>query len=303
MRGARAGRPGLAGGDAPARRRGRLARDDRPVGRGLHRPARTTRRERRIIRPLTWVRSEPGEHGYARPIEGLVVVVDLDRMEVVEVADHGVVELPPKPGNYDPERMADPDNVPSFGAQRSDLKPIEITQPEGAELHGRRPRRRLAEVARAGRLHPARRARPARALRRRAADHLPRFAGRDVRPLRRPGADAPLQERLRPGRVRRRLARQPAHARLRLRRRDPLLRRRCQRPGRRAGGDRNAVCMHEEDFGIGWKHTDFRTEDGGGAAAAAAGDSSSRPSATTSTGTSGTSTPMARSRSRSSSGA
>jgi primary-amine oxidase len=23
----------------------------------------------------------------------------------------------------------------------------------------------------------------------------------------------------------------------------------------------NAVCMHEEDFGIGWKHTDFRTEE------------------------------------------
>ncbi len=36
--------------------------------------------ERRIVRPLTWVRSEPGEHGYARPIEGLVVTVDLDAM-------------------------------------------------------------------------------------------------------------------------------------------------------------------------------------------------------------------------------
>ena len=23
----------------------------------------------------------------------------------------------------------------------------------------------------------------------------------------------------------------------------------------------NAICMHEEDFGIGWKHTDFRTEE------------------------------------------
>ena len=27
--------------------------------------------ERRIVRPLTWVRSEPGGHGYVRPIEGL----------------------------------------------------------------------------------------------------------------------------------------------------------------------------------------------------------------------------------------
>ena len=23
----------------------------------------------------------------------------------------------------------------------------------------------------------------------------------------------------------------------------------------------NAICMHEEDYGIGWKHTDFRTEE------------------------------------------
>src|SRR3954451_6375292 len=26
---------------------------------------------RRIVRPLTWVRSEPGDNGYARPVEGL----------------------------------------------------------------------------------------------------------------------------------------------------------------------------------------------------------------------------------------
>ena len=86
---------------------------------------------RRIIRPLTWVRAEPGENGYARPVEGLVVVVDLDAMEVVDVADHGVVELPPRPGNYDPLRMTDPGNVPHFEGLRADLKPIEITQPEG----------------------------------------------------------------------------------------------------------------------------------------------------------------------------
>jgi primary-amine oxidase len=87
--------------------------------------------ERRILRPLTWVRSEPGEHGYARPIEGLIVEFDLDRMEVVDVQDHGVVPLPPKPGNYDVTRMAAADNVPHFDAPRADLKPIEITQPEG----------------------------------------------------------------------------------------------------------------------------------------------------------------------------
>src|SRR3954463_13349856 len=89
---------------------------------------------RRIVRPLTWLRAAPGEHGYARPIEGLVVVVDLDAMEVVEVTDHGVVALPPKAGNYDPDGMAAADNVPHFQAPRADLKPIEITQPEGASF-------------------------------------------------------------------------------------------------------------------------------------------------------------------------
>jgi primary-amine oxidase len=86
---------------------------------------------RRIARPLTWVRSEPGEHGYARPVEGLVVVVDLDAGAVVEVTDHGVVPLPASPGNYEAPWRADPANVPAFPADRDDVKPIEITQPEG----------------------------------------------------------------------------------------------------------------------------------------------------------------------------
>jgi primary-amine oxidase len=89
---------------------------------------------RRFLRPLTWMRSEPGDHGYARPVEGLLVEFDLDAMAVTKVIDHGVVPLPPKPGNYDAARMANPDNVPYFPAPRSDLKPIEITQPEGASF-------------------------------------------------------------------------------------------------------------------------------------------------------------------------
>ncbi|HZC29112.1 MAG TPA: primary-amine oxidase, partial [Gaiellaceae bacterium] len=87
--------------------------------------------KRRICRPLTWVRSEPGEHGYARPVEGLIATVDLDAMEVIDVIDHGVVPLPPKAGNYVPELMMREGNVPAFDRLRDDVKPIEITQPEG----------------------------------------------------------------------------------------------------------------------------------------------------------------------------
>src|SRR5262249_48266076 len=90
----------------------------------------------RMVRPLTFVRQgDPDDNGYARPVEGLIVRFDLDRMEVVDVEDHGVVPLPPRSGNYRPEGITDPNNTPHFAAgQRSDQKLIEITQPEGASF-------------------------------------------------------------------------------------------------------------------------------------------------------------------------
>ena len=86
---------------------------------------------RRLARPLTFVRSSPNDNGYARPVEGLIVTVDLDAMTVVDVADHGVVALPPQPGNYLPELLTEPGNVPAFTKVREPMKPIDITQPEG----------------------------------------------------------------------------------------------------------------------------------------------------------------------------
>jgi primary-amine oxidase len=87
--------------------------------------------KRRIARPLTFVRSGPDDNGYARPVEGLIVTVDLDTMAVVDVVDHGVVPLPPQAGNYYPELMTQDGNVPAFTAAREPLRPIAITQPDG----------------------------------------------------------------------------------------------------------------------------------------------------------------------------
>src|SRR5260370_26173058 len=90
----------------------------------------------RFVRPLTWVRQgDPDDNGYARPVEGLIVRFDLDRMEVVDIEDHGAVTLPPRSGNYTAEAIRDAANVPHFpdGARR-DLKPVEITQPEGTNF-------------------------------------------------------------------------------------------------------------------------------------------------------------------------
>ena len=54
-----------------------------------------------ICRPLTFMRAAPSEHGYARPVEGLIVTFDLDSMTVIDIEDHGVVPMPPtaKPPN------------------------------------------------------------------------------------------------------------------------------------------------------------------------------------------------------------
>jgi primary-amine oxidase len=90
----------------------------------------------RLVRPLFFVRYGKFDNRYARPVEGLVMLVDLDRMQVLEVTDHGVVPVPQRPGNYIPELVTGqiegyPDNYPPIERLRDDLRPIRITQPEG----------------------------------------------------------------------------------------------------------------------------------------------------------------------------
>jgi primary-amine oxidase len=79
---------------------------------------------RRLSRALTWVRSRPDDNGYARPVENVVTMVDLQAMQVLAVEDYGVVPLPPESANYSSE---------AAGA-RTDVKPIEIHQPEGTSF-------------------------------------------------------------------------------------------------------------------------------------------------------------------------
>ena len=87
--------------------------------------------KRRIFRPHAAVRKWPEDNYYAHHIEGLVITVDLDSF-TVDVEDHLVVTQAPRSGNYDPEGIKSPDNVPYFpDGVRKDLKPLVITQPEG----------------------------------------------------------------------------------------------------------------------------------------------------------------------------
>lgn len=73
----------------------------------------------RIAYGHCWVRNESGDNPYARPIANLHPVIDLRRMTVLRVDDFGVVPLPPE---SEPIKSA---------VHRTDLKPLEIIQPEG----------------------------------------------------------------------------------------------------------------------------------------------------------------------------
>jgi primary-amine oxidase len=77
---------------------------------------------RRICRCLAYRRDTPQGNGYARPVEGVVAFVDMGRGEVLEVVDHGVVPMAPGAGSYYPEDQP---------ALRQGLRPLEIVQPEG----------------------------------------------------------------------------------------------------------------------------------------------------------------------------
>jgi primary-amine oxidase len=77
---------------------------------------------RRVIQTITWVRNRPYDNQYAHPVEGLSAVVDIDRGEVVRIDDFGVVPVPREESNYASRFQK---------TWRTDLKPIEVIQPQG----------------------------------------------------------------------------------------------------------------------------------------------------------------------------
>ncbi|MGQ0832850.1 MAG: primary-amine oxidase [Microthrixaceae bacterium] len=81
--------------------------------------------DRRIVRCLFYYRDDPGHNGYARPIEGLLAVVDMARGEVLEVIDQVAAPIPTEIGSYYPEH-----NSPL----REDLRPLEVAQPDGVSF-------------------------------------------------------------------------------------------------------------------------------------------------------------------------
>ena len=79
----------------------------------------------RRLRALCFLRSEPSDNGYARPIDSMVVVFDLYKMQVIRIEEYEPAPIPPQPGNWAREYIT---------SVRTDLKPVEITQPEGTSF-------------------------------------------------------------------------------------------------------------------------------------------------------------------------
>lgn len=77
---------------------------------------------RRVVQGFAFLRNTPFDNQYAHPIEGLTAVVDINDSAVLDVEDIDITPVPVAPSNY----------AARFQTHwRTDLKPIEIVQPQG----------------------------------------------------------------------------------------------------------------------------------------------------------------------------
>jgi primary-amine oxidase len=80
---------------------------------------------RRIVKAQMYNVDGAGINIYARPIEGVQAIIDLDDRTVIEVIDTGVIPVPTDTHDFDEATVG-----ARFGL-RPPLKPIHITQPQG----------------------------------------------------------------------------------------------------------------------------------------------------------------------------
>ncbi|RBY82535.1 tyramine oxidase [Geodermatophilus sp. TF02-6] len=76
----------------------------------------------RVVRVLGFAQSDPADLPWAHPVDGVVAYVDITRGVTTAVHDHFDLPVPAERGEWDSD---------AHPAPTRDLKPIEITQPEG----------------------------------------------------------------------------------------------------------------------------------------------------------------------------
>lgn len=84
-------------------------------------------RGRRVGWCDVWLRAAPGANPYAHAVAGLRLVVDLNSMELLEIQDTGSPGFPKVQGEYVPA------HIPGYAA-RTDRRPLQITQPDGVSF-------------------------------------------------------------------------------------------------------------------------------------------------------------------------
>ena len=78
----------------------------------------------RMFSAIFFLHKHVDDNPYARPVEGLIAHIDVDSGQVI-IKDFGVAPIPDGDGEYAANRV---------DSLRDDLKPLEITQPEGASF-------------------------------------------------------------------------------------------------------------------------------------------------------------------------
>ncbi len=76
----------------------------------------------RALKAISFLKDSEKDNAYARPIQGLIAHIDLTENKVVEIEDHGVVKVPEAHARYDKDGQE---------FLRENPKEIAITQPEG----------------------------------------------------------------------------------------------------------------------------------------------------------------------------
>jgi primary-amine oxidase len=205
---------------------------------------------KRLVRSLSWVRSDPLDNGYAHPIEGVVTIIDLNRKEVVRVEDFGVVPMPAKDANWVRTAVPHP---------RSGLKPLDVSQSQGPSFAVNGHEVRWQKWAFRVGFNP----REGLVLNTVAYDNRPIMYRGSIAEMLVPYAD-PRESSYRKN------AFDLGEYGLGMMANSLALGCDCLGTiryfdGHMADGKgrvvtiKNAICLHEEDFGMLWKHTDWRT--------------------------------------------
>jgi primary-amine oxidase len=78
---------------------------------------------RRMVRVLAFVQADPQDYAWSHPVDGVAAYFDLIERKIFKIVDEFDVPVPAESGDYvDPAVR---------GPHRTDLRPIEITQPDG----------------------------------------------------------------------------------------------------------------------------------------------------------------------------